>query len=894
MISLSDGETIRPPVRLSGGASSCIFAPNLLTLRVYPFMPTFLPRLQRIALAPALLMASFVASPIPAAKAAEAAANPALVSPILQDLRSFNTVATVLHVAAHPDDERTQLITYLARGRGYRTAYLSITRGDGGQNEIGPEFDEKLGVARTQELLAARRLDGGRQFFTRAIDFGYSKTPEETLRFWDRKEVLGDVVRVIRFFRPDVIVTAFQPTQTNTHGHHTSSAILAVEAFKLAGDPAAYPEQLAQGLTVWQPKRIVVNGGGPGGRGGGGAATPGGLQMDIGGNDPVTGDSFASISGRSRAQHITQGFGNLAGGGGGGRGGGGGPSPQSFTLLDGAPGSGDLMDGVDTSWNRVAGGAEIGRLTGEALAQFKAADPAASVPALLAIRAKLADVAKGDPVIDDKRAQLDHILATCLGLTVKTTADRAEVVPGEKLNLEFSATLKANVPVTWLETRAVYPAASSKTGRALKAGEDATGSLVLNVPANAPLTQPYWLREEGSSGIFRVTDPKLIGTPENTATFPVEYVFEVGGQRLVVADEPMSLAKSSKNPATMRARRVDVIPPVALRFVSDVSLFKPGATKAVVVDVVASRQNTTGTLHLALPKEWQVTPASQSFKLATVGEKTSLAFNVTAPKTAVTGRMRAEAEVGGQRYSNQRIEIDYPHFPLQLLQPAATARLVSVEFEARGKRVGYLPGAGDDTAEALENLGYEVRTLSGADLTPEKLKDLDAVVVGVRAFNERTDFAASVDGLYAYVEAGGTVISQYNRPNGLAVQKLGPYQLSIQGSAPALRVTDEKATVSFLAPEDPAVNVPNKITSADFDGWVQERGTYFPSSWDTKTYTPLLAMSDPGEAPLKSSVLIAHHGKGYYVYTGLAFFRQLPAGVPGAYRLFANLVSLGK
>ncbi|MES2692807.1 MAG: PIG-L family deacetylase [Verrucomicrobiota bacterium] len=792
---------------------------------------------------------------------------------ILQDLRSFNTVATLLHVAAHPDDENTTLITYFARGRGYRTAYLSLTRGDGGQNEIGPEFDAKLGVARTQELLAARKLDGGRQFFTRAIDFGYSKSVDETLQFWDRKEVLGDVVRVIRTFRPDVIVTRFSPTAGGTHGHHTASAVLGVEAFKLAGDPKAYPEQLAQGLTVWQAKRVVLNG--FGGRGGGSAPGSSSVNVNIGGKDPVTGQTFGEIAMLSRRKHITQGFANA-----GMRGSG----EEAFLHLGGEAATQDLMDGIDTTWARVPGGAEIGQLAAAAIEQFKGEDPAASVPALLAIRKKLAAL-PADPVVDDKKTQLDRILQTCLGLEVQTLADQPEVVPGEKVNLEARLRVTGPVPVKWI--RFSGPVRSIDLIR----GETKSEIRAYAINPKEPLTQPYWLREDSAAGIARVADPKLIGLPENPPWAAIEYTFEVDGQQFGVRTEPVHITKTAKGE---RLRRVDVIAPAALHFVSDVSVFALGATKPVEVEVTAARAGTEGALRLELPQGWTATPASHAVKLGAIGEKARFNFVVTAPASATTGRVTVSLNDGKSSYSSQRIVIDYPHLPIMLLQPPARARLVSLDIATRGKNVGYLPGAGDDTAEALEQLGYQVTTLGGTDLTEEKLKGLDAVVIGVRAFNERKDLKPHLTALFAYVEKGGTVIAQYNRPNGLAAEPLGPYALSIQGSAPALRVTDEKAPVSFLAADHASLTTPNKIGPADFEGWVQERGAYFPSSWDKSRYTTVLAMNDPGEDPLNSSVLVAQHGKGYYVYTGVAFFRQLPAGVPGAYRLFANLVSLGK
>lgn len=824
-----------------------------------------------LSLSAALLGAPLLVPHATSLRAAETAV-PAPGAQILQDLRSFGTVATVLHVAAHPDDENTTLITYFARGRGYRTAYLSLTRGDGGQNEIGSEFDEKLGYARTLELLAARKLDGGRQFFTRAIDFGYSKSVDETLRFWDRKEVLGDVVRVIRTFRPDVVITRFSPTSGGTHGHHTASAVLAVEAFKLAGDPSAYPEQLAQGLTVWQPKRVVMNSGSFGGTKGEGRTNS--ISIPIEGKDAVTGQSFDEIATHSRRKHITQGFANM-------------PmrttSELGFVHLGGEPAARDIMDGIVTTWARVPGGAEIDTLVAAAIQNFKPENPEASVPALLEIRKRVA-ILPADPVIADKKAQLEKIVQACLGLDVQLLADRADVVPGEQVRFEARIRYKGTLPVRWLKT--------SGDGRPVDLRQElTTDSRIYTVGADELLTQPYWLREDSAAGIARVADPRLIGLPENPPwTFAI-FTFEVAGEKLEITAEPTYISKTAKGE---RVRKVDVIAPVAMQFVSDVSVFTPGASKPVEVELVAARPGVNGAMELELPQGWTATPAKQPFKIAAAGGKARFTFMVTAPAQATTGRVTARTGDGDVGSLRQRIVVDYPHLPVMTLQPPARARLVSLDVATRGKHVGYLPGAGDDTAEALQQLGYQVTTLTGADLTPEKLKGLDAVVIGVRAYNERKDLKAALPGLFAYTEAGGTVIAQYNRPNGLAADPLGPYALSIQGPAPALRVTDERAPVTFLAPDHPVLNTPNKIGPADFEGWVQERGAYFPSSWDRERYTPVLAMGDPGEKPLESSVLVAKHGQGYFVYTGVAFFRQLPAGVPGAYRLFANLVSLGK
>ncbi|MGO9585759.1 MAG: PIG-L family deacetylase [Limisphaerales bacterium] len=813
---------------------------------------------------------------LPGAAAGETNEPPPAAA-ILQQLQSFREMGSVLYIAAHPDDENTLLIAYLARGRNYRTAYLSLTRGDGGQNVLGPEFGQELGVARTQELLAARRLDGGHQFFSRAVDFGFSKDYRKTLNIWDKQQVLSDVVRVIREFRPDVLITRFSPVPGGTHGHHTASTVLALEAFKLAGDTNAFPDQLRD-LAPWQPKRILWNEGGFQ-RGGTGTNV---IRMEVSGNDPVTGETFAEVAARSRAMHKTQGFDNFRGFGGGA-----GPRTESFQTLDGEPATNDILDGVDTTWNRVPGGVDIGKLADAIIAKFNLQNPAASVPALLELRSQLNTLRTTDPLVIEKRAQLDRILQACLGLEVETVIPQAEIVPGETLKMRHAAMVRSSVPIRWLGVRYLVISSGITNAVELRPNHPAVRDSVKLLPANTPLTQPYWLREEGTPGMFRVGDPSLIGTPENPPVFPVEQVFEVGGQTLVVPDEPVQLV-AGRTEAQAR-RRLDVIPPVSLGFDSEVELFVPGESRPVEVKVTACRAGVTGTVQLEAPAGWKVTPVKQPFHLAKVGDHTLFKFNVTAPAESATAKIMAGAEIGGVRYQNERKEINYPHIPLQLLQPPASLKAVSLDLAIRGRKIGYLPGAGDSVADSLKQMGYTITTLTDADLTPERLSGFDAVVIGVRAFNVRTNLEAHLPGLFTYVEAGGTVVVQYNRPENSRTLKLAPYDLHLSGD----RVTDENATMTFLAPDNPVLNTPNKITAADFTGWVQERGIYFPNRWD-EHFTPILACSDSGEAPLKGGLLVAPYGKGYYVYTGLVFFRELPAGVPGAYRLFANLVSLGK
>ena len=792
---------------------------------------------------------------------------------ILQQLKSFREMGSVLYIAAHPDDENTLLIAYLARGKNYRTAYLSLTRGDGGQNVLGPDFGEKLGVARTQELLAARRLDGGQQFFSRAMDFGFSKDYRETVRIWDRQQVLSDMVRVIREFRPDVLITRFSPVPGGTHGHHTASTVLALEAFKLAGDPKAFPEQQ---LPPWQPKRILWNGRG------GSETNAGVLQMEISGNDPVLGISFGELAARSRAMHKTQGFDNFRGFGGGN-----GARTESFQLLDGEPATNDILDGVDTTWNRVPDGAKIEESADEIISQFNLQDASASVPKLLELKKQLAALPATDSVVAEKRAQLDKILQNCLGLEVETTITNSEIVPGEKMQFHHLAIVNSDIPVRWLGAR--FPATKGEIKKSVELQANQAGAFDSTqvLPAKTPLTQPYWLREEGTPGMFRVDDASLIGRPENPPAFPVEQIFEVGGQTLVIPDEPVQILTNSANHKIRR--KLDVIPPVSLKFASDVELFSPGKSHPVEVEILAARANSAGMLQLEAPAGWKISPAQQSFNLATVDDRKKFIFTVTAPEKSATAKIIANAEIGGARYRNAREEISYPHIPRQLLQPVASTKAVSLDLAIRGRTVGYLPGAGDSLAENLKQMGYAVKILDDADLTPENLRGLDAVVIGVRAFNVRTNLAQELPALFDYVENGGTVVAQYNRPDNLKTDKIAPFDLHLSGG----RVTDETAPVTFLAPDHPALNVPNKITPADFDGWIQERGIYFPNQWD-EHFTPILACNDPGESPLKGELLVAQYGKGYFVYTSLVFFRELPAGVPGAYRLFANLISLGK
>jgi hypothetical protein len=549
------------------------------------------------------------------------------------------------------------------------------------------------------------------------------------------------------------------------------------------------------------------------------------------------------------------------------------------------------MDGIDTTWGRIRGGGPIGRLAGAAIDRFNPADPAASVPALLELRGRLADLSS-DPVVEEKRQQLDRVLQACLGLSVATTVPSHEVVPGEELRFRHTAEVRSDVPVRWVGVR--YPGLGEASDRSvsLRPGVESVREVSRILPADTALSQPYWLRQEGTPGMFRVDDPGLIGLPENLPVVPIEDVFMVGGQTLVVRDEAVQVT-SDPEKGDVR-RQLDVIPPVSLSFSSAVQLFAPGASAPVTVAIVSARADAAGMLRLETPAGWHAVPARQAFRLAAAGDRAQFTFTVTAPASSSSGSIGARADIGHAHFGSQRTVISYPHIPPQLLQPPARLRAVSLDLAIRGHKVGYLPGAGDSVALSLKQMGFEVVPLTGADLTIEGLQYLDAVVIGVRAFNTRTDLATHLSALFAYVEAGGTVVEQYNTPNGLQTPELAPFDLKLSRDLPRFRVTNEKAPVTVLEPGHPAFTTPNRIGPADFDGWVQERGLDFASEWDGEHLTPLIACGDVGEDPLRGGLLVAHYGQGYFVYTGLSFFRQLPAGVPGAYRLFANLVSLGR
>jgi LmbE family N-acetylglucosaminyl deacetylase len=782
-------------------------------------------------------------------------------------LERLNVLGSVLMIGAHPDDEHTPTLAYFARGRSMRTAYLSVTRGEGGQNLIGPEQGDLLGIIRTQELLAARRIDGAQQFFTRAIDFGYTKSPVETLDKWGRQRILSDLVWVIRRFRPDVIILCFSGTPRDGHGQHQASAILGKEAFEAAADKSRFPEQL-QSVGVWRAKRLVWNVYGP-------SDAPNQIRIDTGQFNPALGYSYLEIAALSRSQHRSQGMGVPRRRG---------ENPTSFVPMAGDPATKDLFDGIDTTWSRVPGGAEVGRLLAEALHNFSDDHPEKIVPLLLEARARLQQLPGRWSA--EKLGELDETIALASGLWLDASATRWDVTPGSQLSVRVTAIDRSSVPIT-LAGLSIGQVVRNER-RPLASNRPEVFDVTLDIPPDRPYSQPYWLvRPHGFN--YYETD----GHAEDPQTPPLEtasFVLDIGGQSLTLL-RPVHYRYVDPTQGE-QVRPVAVVPPVALRFNESAIVFPNPRPKTI--DVLArSDAAVSGEVRLEVPAGWQAAPASRAFSLSGDGDETTLSFEVTPPAAAVRGQIRAIARIAGRDVSSGMVVISYPHFPAQVVFPPAAAELVRTDARILAHRIGYIMGAGDQVPEALRQLGCEVTLLSPTDLALGDLSAYDAIVTGVRAYNVRSDLRANQQRLLDYVSNGGTLVVQYNvLERGRAsehLDHLGPYSLHIGRD----RVSVEEAPVTFTDPNDPLLRSPNLITPADFEGWVQERGLYFASDWDSH-YRTLIESHDPGEAPHPGGTLYTRYGKGAYVFTAYSWFRQLPAGVPGAFRIVANLLSAGK
>ena len=850
-------------------------------------------------------------------------AQPASTGDIELALRKLDELGTVLMVGAHPDDERTNVLAYFARGRNMRAAYLSVTRGEGGQNLIGAEQGDELGVIRTQELLAARRIDGAEQFFTRAIDFGFSKTPVETIAKWGHDNVLSDIVWVIRRYRPDAVILVFSGTPSDGHGHHQASAILGKEAFEAAGDPARFPEQLKY-VKPWHASKLVTAGNLGGGRGGaagaagagrgggrggqgrgggrGGAAAPGAAetpapppmppvappaQISTAGFSPYLGYSFDQLAAMSRSQHRSQGFGNTGngGGGGGGRGPGQNGAPAAAAATPPpvpAPPARDLFEDIDHSWNRLPGGAAVDALLGQAIREFEPEHPEKTIPLLAKARPAIAAI--DDPLARIKLAELDELIAKCAGIWAEALAAQAEATPGSKVRVTVNVYPRLPVETT---VESVQPEGKWRGPVVAKfeprQGGGVTANIDLDIPADQPYSQPYWLEKPAVAGRYTVDNQMLAGLADT----PVEEL----RIHATVAGTPIELIRRIENHSTDRAeaervRPITVVPPVSVNLSSGVAIFPSTNTRRLQAIVRAEVANAEGELRVEAPAGWSVAPRSLPFKMVAAGEERELSFNVTPPKGEGTGSLRFTAVSGAHQIAVGMETISYPHIPVEVLFPRSEVKLVRADVHVDARNIGYIMGAGDEVPDALRQLGLEVTMLNEADLVKGDLGRFDAIVAGVRAYNVRADLRANQARLMDYVNRGGTYVVQYMSAG---AQNIGPYKITIPAGN-AYRVTVEEAPVAFPHPDSRLLQAPNHITAKDFEGWVQERGLLYPTEWDPH-YETVLASGDPGEKPLEGGELWTHYGKGVYIFSSYVWFRELPAGVPGAYRLFANMLS---
>jgi LmbE family N-acetylglucosaminyl deacetylase len=790
-------------------------------------------------------------------------------------LNKLNTLGSVLYIAAHPDDENNALLAWFAKGRLFRTGYLSLTRGDGGQNLIGPEQGDLLGVVRTQELLAARQVDGAEQFFSRAIDFGFSKSADETLKFWGRQKILSDIVWVIRNFRPDVIITRFHGTKEDGHGNHTASEILAEEAFRLAGDPTAFPDQL-QYVKPWQPKRILWN-----------AWLPALeknkadisklLRADVGVYNPLLGKSYTEIAAESRSMHKTQGFGSTPQLG---------ESVNYFLPIDGSKVRNDLFDGINLTWNRITGGEKVGRLLDEADKKFNPENPSAIIPVLLKAYKEM-DYVNDDYWVPLKKKELLDVIRNCAGIFVESTASDYSAAPGEEVKITSEIINRSKYPFTLKKIETTDQTGEQELNQQLVKDALTKVSSTVKIPEDAGYSQPYWLKEKAGFGDYTINDQLLIGKAENDpsliSTFEV-----IAGDQLLQFTVPV-IYKWNDPVAGEKSRPFFVAPPVAINIGNKDYVFPDNKGRKITLTLVANSENISGTIKLNIPDSWKTDSVQKEFVINHKHDELPVTFTIQPPDSNSNALFSAGAIVNNTEIRQGIISINYSHIPIQTLFPSAEAKLIRLDVKKIVSNIGYIMGPGDDVPQSLTELGYNVTLLSDNDIQNRDLSKYDAIVTGVRVYNTKKEIANEQPKLLEYVKNGGTLVVQYNKNFDLVTDKIGPYFFHISNQ----RVTDETSKIIFLAPADPLLNYPNKITENDFNDWIQERGIYFADQWD-QHYKTVIACQDPGEDPLKGGLIYTRYGKGIFIYTGYVWFRELPSGVPGAYKMFVNLISAGK
>ncbi len=843
---------------------------------------------------------------------------------IYMQLKKLNVLGSVLYIAAHPDDENTRLLAYLAKEKQYRTGYLSLTRGDGGQNLIGDEQGIELGLIRTQELLSARRIDGAEQFFSRAYDFGFSKNAAEALKIWGHDKILADVVQIIRKFKPDVIITRFPGDARAGHGHHWASNLLANEAFKVAGDSTlvtrtidssflADPASIVDKAKLdslfahqamnqifgnpWQAKRILWN---TFNFGGTNTTSNDQFKMDVGNFNPLLGKGYGEIASESRSQHKSQGFGIPRQRG---------QATEFFITTGGDAPKNDLMDGINTTWTRIQGGDGIEPMVNDIIAHYSFDHPENSVNALV----QLYNAVNALPYgywRDKKLEEIKQLIVECSGLFAEATINSEYVVAGDSMRVNFFVNKQNSNSIVLENIR--MNGFDSSFNIPLNNNQNFGFSKIFPVPMGFEYTQPYWLTKPMDNGSFNVKDDNLIGNAQNNPVFSVVYNINVNGVSLQVV-KPVQ-AKFTDPVKGELYQPVVVIPPVIVSFLPSVVLtnVKPGNERTAKQSISIKYKtnfnaaNTGVTVNILRGQNLvalndTIRPAKIFSKDTLVNAETGKEFELQVPVKKLlensTGNNMLTAEVHvwqngrSYKYTHYLRSIQYDHIPHINYFYRENVKVIGQEIITAGKKIGYVAGAGDKVPLALVQMGFEVKMLAATDITDENLKQFDAIITGVRAYDVDPFLSDKYDVLMRFIHNGGNLIVQYNRSNDIGTGKIkvGPYQFGITSS----RVTDETAAVHILLPNHPVLNCPNKITPADFDGWIQERSIYQASNGDAHFEAPI-GMHDPNEQEGSGSLIIAKYGKGNFVYTGVVFFRELPAGVSGAYRLMANLIALPK
>ena len=802
---------------------------------------------------------------------------------LYNQIQKLNFLGSVLYIAAHPDDENTRLISYLSNDVKAQTGYLSLTRGDGGQNLIGPELRELLGVIRTQELIEARKIDGGEQFFSRANDFGFSKNPDETLQVWDKDEIVSDVIWVIRKFQPDVIINRFDHRSPGTtHGHHTSSAMLSYEAFDKVNDAGIFPNQLKY-TNTWQPKRLFFNTSWwfYGSKEKFDAADKSNLcKLQIGTYYQSLGKSNQEIAALSRSRHQSQGFGST-----GTRG----EDNEYLELLKGdtPKDKTNIFDGIDTTWNRVKGGKEIGAILANVEKNFDFKNPSASIPELV----KAYDLIQN---IEDKHwkfiksDEIKKIISGCAGLYFEAVSDVQEITPNSTLKVKVEIVNRSSIQMK-INGMGAIPLLESNTEAIadLKENIPYTKNIELQIAKEVNYTNPYWLNEKGTLGMYAVNNQENIGLPDVIRQIKVGVRLNING--VEIPFERNVVYKYNDDVKGEVYQPLDIVPEVTSSFAEKVYIFNNDRDKSVTVKIKSGKDAINGTIKLELPEKWQVSPTEIPFTIDKKGQEIVAVFSISPSKEVGEISIKSIVTVDGLAYDLNKIDINYPHIYKQMVLKRAEAKAIRLEIKTKNEKIAYIMGAGDEVPKSLIQMGYEVDILKPDEITTEKLENYDAVMTGIRAYNVVNALAFKQNILFDFVKNGKTMIVQYNTTDDLVTKDIAPFPLKISRD----RVTEENAEVRFLNPKHPVLNYPNKITAEDFKNWSQEQGLYYPNEWDV-AFTPILSSNDKGERPKNGALLIAKYGKGNYIYTGLSFFRELPEGVSGAFRLLANIIAIGK